>query len=1429
MSGRKSINAKNTLTPGPSPVEGEGRRKYSGAIVRQRERIVFGDEFMASSAAPKFQLEDDVDPARAEIMALGPTLRAVLLPLASLKVTVVLFALAIFIVFAGTLAQTQHDIWYVVHNYFRTGIAWIDLQVFFPESFFPKSSFPNLQPVSGTFPFPGGWLIGGLMAVNLLAAHALRFTYQARGGRLLGGLCLIGVGMVVTGLVIAGGSGDALQGVPFFEWSTLWTLCKLALAALGVVCVWGAVKLEATQVLARRVLFTASAALGVLVAWLFVEGESVALGDSSMRILWQLIQGTLAGGVLLAGCWLVFNKRAGIVLLHAGIGLMMLSELLVGTSAIEGQMHVREGDTVNFVQDIREVELAVVDETSADEDRVVVVPQSLLKPDAVIKDDALPFDVRVVKFLQNAEIRMPKEGEKNPATVGLGREMFAGEAAAGVGASSSSKVDESAVYVEFLKKGTSETLGTYLLSLVQSRLQESRERSGMSESEIRAALPPMMMKMTEPSVIDIDGKPYHLALRFKRMYKPYSMKLIDVRTEYYPGTTTPKDYSSTLRLADASRDVDRDVKVWMNNPLRFAGETFYQSTVSADPVTDAEATGLQVVTNSGWMIPYVSCMIVGVGMLFQFGLTLLRFLKRRESGAFTPKDALTAKEPGRAPPPRVSAPQFELPAHRSPTFIERWLPIGIVLLGATMIVYQMRPPKPAADGVDLYAAGKLPILYQGRPKPLDTLARNTLQIISNKETFVGPMDSVTLRKKWDKVASRVKKQWKAMADQDFSKLIDDPQPVEALAELVESKTKADRAEIEDVLHKATSVSQPAIRWLLDVISARSVDLFPIENADLLKKLRLDPRQDHLYSSLQIHLLREPDDGRLESRSVFDRLVAEAHDKSAEALTAVDHAVLALDRRMQRKVAAELHRVFRIDNLEVLDMLGLARREGFLYSLSEIRQRSEKFNEEVDKVNEKVRKSTAAGLTVYERKLLDVDRRIRSFTAVDATFRHPDFPAEPTNEMRELVKGRRAALKSQLDAAEKNLVEKGHPPLIVPVRAGEGRSAKFQWKPYVSAWTRDYFEARILEERRPDPAVAGWDAILRAYDQGEADEFNRAVRKYESLMAEEAPPELQTAKTGYEVFFNWFSPFFLAWILYIGAFVVTILAWLLPFGSASLRRSAFWLTVLILGLHTFALGSRIYISGRPPVTNLYSSAVFIGWGCVVLGLILEIVFRLGIGNAVSTIAGFATLFISFKLAGDGDTFIVMQAVLDTQFWLATHVTCITLGYATTFLSGLLGVFYVLRGVFTPTMNADVGKSLARMIYGTLCFAIFFSFVGTVLGGLWADDSWGRFWGWDPKENGALIIVLWNALVLHARWDGMVKDRGLAVLAIGGNIVTAWSWFGVNELGVGLHSYGFTEGVLFSLGVFVLSQLALIAAGSLPRQLWWSSRRQTGTVA
>jgi ABC-type transport system involved in cytochrome c biogenesis permease subunit len=120
----------------------------------------------------------------------------------------------------------------------------------------------------------------------------------------------------------------------------------------------------------------------------------------------------------------------------------------------------------------------------------------------------------------------------------------------------------------------------------------------------------------------------------------------------------------------------------------------------------------------------------------------------------------------------------------------------------------------------------------------------------------------------------------------------------------------------------------------------------------------------------------------------------------------------------------------------------------------------------------------------------------------------------------------------------------------------------------------------------------------------------------------------------------------------------------------------------------------------------------------------------------------------------------------------------------------------------------------MIYGVVCFALLFSFTGTILGGIWADQSWGRFWGWDPKENGAVLIVLWNALILHARWGGLVRARGLAVLAVLGNVVTAFSWFGTNLLGIGLHSYGFTQTGFLWLAGFTAIQLLLTLLAVAP---------------
>jgi ABC-type transport system involved in cytochrome c biogenesis permease subunit len=187
--------------------------------------------------------------------------------------------------------------------------------------------------------------------------------------------------------------------------------------------------------------------------------------------------------------------------------------------------------------------------------------------------------------------------------------------------------------------------------------------------------------------------------------------------------------------------------------------------------------------------------------------------------------------------------------------------------------------------------------------------------------------------------------------------------------------------------------------------------------------------------------------------------------------------------------------------------------------------------------------------------------------------------------------------------------------------------------------------------------------------------------------------------------------------------------------------------------------------------------------------------------------------------------MLRAVLDTNLWLSTHVVAITTGYASMFAAGLLAIIYVLRGFFTRTLTPELGKNIARMVYGIVCFATLFSFVGTILGGIWADQSWGRFWGWDPKENGALLIVLWNAIVLHARWGGLIRERGLMALAIFGNVVTSFSWFGVNMLGIGLHSYGFMDAAVMWLTLFIASQILLILLTLMPSRFWASFQDQT----
>jgi ABC-type transport system involved in cytochrome c biogenesis permease subunit len=467
------------------------------------------------------------------------------------------------------------------------------------------------------------------------------------------------------------------------------------------------------------------------------------------------------------------------------------------------------------------------------------------------------------------------------------------------------------------------------------------------------------------------------------------------------------------------------------------------------------------------------------------------------------------------------------------------------------------------------------------------------------------------------------------------------------------------------------------------------------------------------------------------------------------------------------IPAEKVKVFRIENDQVLDLLGLEPRPKthFRYALEE-------FSDKLDKLAERAsraQKIDSKQRNLFEVKAIDLAEHLQLYIKL-----------------------------STLQAIE---------PVPPSTPGGD--------------WLTFHEAANEQQQNgKDDPAVPAYAKMLFAYAQGDRELFNREVTSYRSYLDGLRLPDID--RTDFEAFFNEFAPFYQCSLLYVGVFLLACFGWL--GWTEPLNRSAFLLALVTLVVHTGALVARMYLTGRwfVFVTNLYSSAVFIGWGCVVLGLILECIFHNGIGTVLAAALGSLTMLVAHHLASSGDTLGMLQAVLDTNFWLATHVTCVTMGYTATFVAGFLGIILILRGVLTPSLDQATLKTLGQMIYGIVCFATLFSFTGTVLGGLWADYSWGRFWGWDPKENGALLIVIMNALILHARWGGMVKQGGMAVLAVCGNMVTGWSWFGTNQLGVGLHAYGFNNTLATGLTIFWFTQLVVIGMGVLPIGYWRSLR-------
>lgn len=404
--------------------------------------------------------------------------RKLLKPIASLRLTVWLFALSILLIFFGTLAQVDAGIWTVVNHYFRSwGLIWVPFQIFVPRD----------VPVGGGFPYPGGWLLGGLLLVNLIAAHAVRF-----------------------------------------------------------------------------------------------------------RISW---------------------KRSGILLIHSGLIVMMLGELFTGLWAVESRMTLGTNESANFIENSRANELAIIDRSDPKKEKVVVIPDAMLRDQKLIQGAELPFDIAVDEFYINSALVGVRPEDRNapdvlPASNLLYYKVVHRSEETGV--DQNAREDIPVARVTFRKKGSDEKIAALTLS------------SWFYPNTIQR-----LFRFPDQQVT-VDGKSYVVELRPQRIYKPYTIQLLEFTHERYPGTDTPKNFQSRIRLIDPERKEDREVKIYMNNPLRHGGETFYQSGF----LEGDQGTVLQVVRNPGllipgWLLPYISCAMVVIGLLIHFGVMLVNFLQKR--------------------------------------------------------------------------------------------------------------------------------------------------------------------------------------------------------------------------------------------------------------------------------------------------------------------------------------------------------------------------------------------------------------------------------------------------------------------------------------------------------------------------------------------------------------------------------------------------------------------------------------------------------------------------------------------------------------------------------------------------------------------------------------------------------------------------------
>lgn len=415
--------------------------------------------------------------------------------------------------------------------------------------------------------------------------------------------------------------------------------------------------------------------------------------------------------------------------------------------------------------------------------------------------------------------------------------------------------------------------------------------------------------------------------------------------------------------------------------------------------------------------------------------------------------------------------------------------------------------------------------------------------------------------------------------------------------------------------------------------------------------------------------------------------------------------------------------------------------------------------------------------------------------------------------RELTAGRLL----RVSPADKKTEEDSAPPKMGPMgMVASGNSNKWLSLAELPADLQPYFIEVSQKFAQRLGEVAG-NYENKKNETTAALAFDDAVLKFQKAVGEKYPDQyVHSEKTAQEVLFNDVHPFRWAYIFYLLAAVVLLFVWI---------RSAEKLLPVVWGLvgigfliHTLGFAFRIYLSGRAPVTNMYETVVWMSWGAILFAMILEKLYKFKLLLLAGCLVGVVGMVIADSAPAVLDPSIQpLEAVLRSNYWLTVHVMTITISYSAFALAWGLGNLGLIYYALNEHKYVDPIRKIATGVYRAMQIGVAFLAPGIILGGIWADYSWGRFWGWDPKETWALIALLGYIIVLHARIVNWLQNFGMIVSGVLTFSLVVMAWYGVNfVLGAGLHSYGFGAGGVEYVSAVVALQFLFVGYVAVARR-------------